>query len=70
MPGNHGHPEFEPIPFLMASGRPAVRRGFVSTELARTVDVAPTVGAVFGLRPPSGGYDGTVRASAFQARWR
>ena len=70
IPGNHGHPATEPIPFLMASGHPAVRRGFVSTDPARTIDVAPTVGAVFGLRPPKGGYDGTLRHSAFRAPWR
>ena len=70
IPGNHGHPATEPIPFLMASGHPAVRRGFVSTEPARTIDVAPTVGGVFGLRPPSGGYDGAARTGAFQAPWR
>jgi hypothetical protein len=32
---------------------------------ARTVDVAPTVGALFGLAAPSGGYDGTARTEAF-----
>jgi hypothetical protein len=37
----------------------------VSGDPARTVDVAPTVGALFGLTAPSGGYDGTVRTSAF-----
>ena len=57
----------EPIPFLVAGGHPAVRRGFVSTEPARTVDVAPTVGALFGLRRPGGGYDGTARTGAFSA---
>lgn len=65
IPGNHGHPATEPIPFLVSGGHPAVRRGAVSGEPARTVDVAPTVGALFGLKAPSGGYDGTVRRSAF-----
>jgi hypothetical protein len=32
---------------------------------ARTVDVAPTVGALFGLGTPLGGYDGTARTGAF-----
>jgi alkaline phosphatase D len=33
----------------------------------RTVDVAPTVGALFGLGAPAGGYDGTARTGAFTA---
>lgn len=65
LPGNHGHPVTEPIPFLVGGGHPAVRRGAVIGEPARTVDVAPTVGALFGLPAPSGGYDGTARTSAF-----
>ncbi|SNR46139.1 alkaline phosphatase family protein [Blastococcus mobilis] len=67
IPGNHGHPVTEPIPFLVAGGHPAVRRGVVVGEPARTVDVAPTVGALFGLGAPRGGYDGTARTSAFRA---
>jgi hypothetical protein len=67
IPGNHGHPVTEPIPFLVAGGHPAVRRGAVSGEPARTVDVAPTVGALFGLAPPRGGYDGTARTGAFSS---
>lgn len=27
LPGNHGHPATEPIPFLVTGGHPAVRRG-------------------------------------------
>ena len=65
IPGNHGHPATEPIPFLVAGGHPAVRRGAVRSEPARTVDVAPTVGALFGLGAPRGGYDGAARTSAF-----
>jgi hypothetical protein len=60
IPGNHGHPATEPIPFFLTGGSPLVCRR-VSTAPARTVDVAPTVGEVFGLRPPRGGYDGTSR---------
>ena len=60
IPGNHGHPATEPIPFFIGGGAPQVPRGVVHTAPARTVDVAPTVGALFGLRPPSGGYDGTA----------
>ena len=66
IPGNHGHPVTEPIPFLVAGGHPAVRRGQVLSTGARTVDVAPTVGALFGLAPPRGGYDGIIRAAAFR----
>ncbi|MCW2620088.1 MAG: phosphodiesterase [Modestobacter sp.] len=65
IPGNHGHPATEPIPFLVTGGHPAVRRGSTSGAPARTVDVAPTVGALFGLGPPGGGYDGTARREAF-----
>jgi ectonucleotide pyrophosphatase/phosphodiesterase family protein 5 len=31
------------------------------------VDVAPTVGALFGLGTPLGGYDGMARTGAFSA---
>ena len=65
IPGNHGHPVTEPIPFLVSGGHPVVRRGVVRSEPARTIDVAPTVGALFGLGAPRGGYDGTARTSAF-----
>lgn len=67
IPGNHGHPATEPIPFFVSGGHPAVRRGAVSGAPARTVDVAPTVGALFGLGAPAGGYDGTARTGAFTA---
>jgi arylsulfatase A-like enzyme len=58
IPGNHGHPATKPIPFYIAGGSPLVRRRTSSSKRARTIDVAPTVGAVFGLGPPRGGYDG------------
>ncbi|PRX46556.1 putative AlkP superfamily pyrophosphatase or phosphodiesterase [Prauserella shujinwangii] len=64
IPGNHGHPATEPIPFFVAGGHPAVRAGATSSAPARTVDVAPTVGALFGLPEPAGGYDGTARLDA------
>jgi hypothetical protein len=60
IPGNHGHPATEPIPFFISGGSPLVARGTVSSGAARTVDVAPTLGAVYGLKPPAGGYDGTA----------
>lgn len=66
IPGNHGHPATEPIPFFIAGGHPAVRAGHVSSAPAGTVDVAPTVGALFGLAEPEGGYDGTARLEAFE----
>jgi hypothetical protein len=67
IPGNHGHPATEPIPFLVSGGHPAVRRGAVSGAPARTIDVAPTVGALFGLPAPDGDYDGTPRTGGFTA---
>ena len=65
IPGNHGHPTTEPIPFFISGGSPRVRTGITLSEPARTVDVAPTVGALFSLAQPSGGYDGTARTAAF-----
>ncbi len=61
IPGNHGHPTTEPIPFFVSGGAPVVVPGRTSTAPARTVDVAPTVGAVFGLPAPADGYDGRSR---------
>lgn len=60
IPGNHGHPATRPIPFLIGGGHRLVGRG-TSSAAAATVDVAPTIGALFGLRPPKGGYDGRSR---------
>lgn len=65
IPGNHGHPATEPIPFFVSGGSPLVVRGGVSSEPARTADVAPTIGRLYGLKAPAGGYDGTARSSAF-----
>jgi hypothetical protein len=67
IPGNHGHPATEPIPFFVSGGHPAVRRGVRSGAQARTIDVAPTVGAAFGLAGPTSGYDGAARREAFVA---
>jgi predicted AlkP superfamily pyrophosphatase or phosphodiesterase len=61
IPGNHGHPVTEPIPFFLAGGSRRVAFGEVRTDVAHTMDVAPTVGELFGLPAPSGGYDGTSR---------
>ena len=65
IPGNHGHPATEPIPLIVAGGHPAVRRGVVLGNRVCTVDVAPTVGAAFGLAAPAGGYDGKIQTGAF-----
>ncbi len=61
IPGNHGHPATKPIPFFIGGGSPLVDRGVSRTAPARTVDVAPTVGRIFGLGEPRGGYDGRAR---------
>lgn len=61
IPGNHGHPATEPIPFVICGGSPLVDGGAVRTAVAQTMDVAPTIGSIFRLPPPSGGYDGVSR---------
>jgi len=43
-----------------------VRTRAVSDAPARTIDVAPTVAALYNLPAPSGGWDGTARKDAFQ----
>lgn len=60
IPGNHGHPTTAPIPFVIGGGSPLVRPG-TRTATAHTLDVAPTVGAIFGLPSLPGGYDGVSR---------
>jgi hypothetical protein len=65
IPGNHGHPATEPIPLVVSGGHPLVRRGLVSSAPARTMDIAPTVASLFGLQPPSGGWDGVALSPAF-----
>ncbi|MGA8258508.1 MAG: nucleotide pyrophosphatase/phosphodiesterase family protein [Nocardioides sp.] len=62
IPGNHGHPATQAIPFFIGGGHPMVPRRRASSALARTVDVAPTVASFFGLRGgPRGGWDGRAR---------
>ncbi|RRO16638.1 alkaline phosphatase family protein [Saccharopolyspora rhizosphaerae] len=63
IPGNHGHPVTEPIPFFLSGGHPRVRRNHESPAPATTTDVAPTIAALFGL--PTDHYDGTPRTEAF-----
>lgn len=65
IPGNHGHPATEPIPFFISGGSPKVVPG-VSSEPARTADAAPTIGSIYGLKAPAGGYDGASRAGALR----
>jgi hypothetical protein len=60
IPGNHGHPATQPIPFFLAGGHPRVPRGASSLQAA-TIDVAPTVADFFGIEGPTGGYDGVTR---------
>lgn len=64
IPGNHGHPVTAPIPFFVTGGHPRVVRGRTATETVTTLDVAPTVGKLFRLPSPPGGYDGKVLESA------
>ncbi|OLF13300.1 alkaline phosphatase family protein [Actinophytocola xanthii] len=64
-PGNHGHPVTEPIPLVVSGGHPVVRRGRVFAEPVRSLDVAPTVAALFGLPAPEEGWDGRALLNAF-----
>ena len=61
IPGNHGHPATEPIPFFVAGGSPAVKKGIARSAKAHTMDVAPTLGAYFGVKPPQTGWEGASR---------
>ncbi len=61
IPGNHGHPATRPIPFFVNGGHRLVKHRTSSSRRAATIDVAPTVGTVFGLGEPRGGYDGRSR---------
>jgi hypothetical protein len=61
IPGNHGHPATEPIPFFVTGGSAAVRKGIARSARAHTMDVAPTLGAYFGVKPPQTGWEGTSR---------
>jgi hypothetical protein len=61
IPGNHGHPASAPIPFFIGGGSTLVRRGVARSAEAHTMDVAPTLGAYFGVRAPRSGWDGVSR---------
>jgi hypothetical protein len=61
IPGNHGHPASEPIPFFIGGGSPDVRRGVARSAKAHTMDVAPTLGRYFGVGAPTSGWEGSSR---------
>ena len=61
IPGNHGHPATEPIPFFLGGGSSAVAKGVARSAKAHTMDVAPTLGAYYGLKAPSTGWEGVSR---------
>ena len=61
IPGNHGHPATQPIPFFIGGGHRRVPRRSASSSEARTVDVAPTLASYFGVGRPDGGWDGHAR---------
>lgn len=61
IPGNHGHPATEPIPFFIGGGSSLVRKGLARSARAHTMDVAPTLGTYFGIRAPRTGWEGFSR---------
>ena len=63
IPGNHGHPATQPIPFFVAGGSPSVTKGVARSARAHTMDVAPTLGAYFGIEAPGSGWEGVSRLS-------
>lgn len=74
IPGNHGHAVTQHSVLLVAGGHAALQRAPLSVDGPRVyregqaprppqdgpgnLSVAPTVSALFGLRPPSDGFDG------------
>ena len=64
--GNHGGPSAIPIPFVVASGRPGLVTGTDDTNLARPVDIAPTVACLLGVGAPAQN-TGRVLTEAFPA---
>jgi arylsulfatase A-like enzyme len=49
--GNHGGVDEQDLPFVVVGGLPGLRR-LPETTAVSVVDVAPTLAAVFGVRPP------------------
>lgn len=61
IPGNHGHPATQAIPFFISGGHRIVPKAKASSALATTVDVTPTLGKFFGLSAPKNRWDGSSR---------
>ena len=59
IPGNHGHPATEPIPFFIGGGSSLVKKGVARSAKAHTMDVAPTLGRYFGIAAPRTGWEGS-----------
>lgn len=64
IPGNHGHGLTLPIPFFITGGHGALASAQLVSEPVLTLDVAPTVAALFGLGAPAGGWDAIARLHA------
>ncbi|GGC59365.1 alkaline phosphatase family protein [Hoyosella rhizosphaerae] len=60
IPGNHGHGVTLPIPLIVTGGHPQLPGKLTVSDAVTTMDVAPTVAALFGLVPPPNGWDGTA----------
>jgi hypothetical protein len=50
--GNHGGPHDLRVPFVVSGGFPALRTAPPGSAAGRTVDVAPTIAALLGVRAP------------------
>ena len=61
IPGNHGHPATEPIPFFIGGGSPSVKKGVARSAKAHTMDVTPTLATYFGIKAPGTGWEGASR---------
>lgn len=64
--GNHGGPSARPIPFVVASGSSILTADTDATNLARPVDIAPTVSCLLDVPPPAAS-EGRVLGEAFAA---
>lgn len=65
IPGNHGHQATVDIPFFVGGGHRMVRRGATVDRPVSTMDVAPTIAALFGLGHSD--MDGRPLAEAFRS---
>jgi len=50
--GNHGGPENTLVPLVVTGGHPALRAVAAGGETPRTVDLAPTIAGLLGVRTP------------------